>query len=66
MEIGCGTEPFVKDLLCLTALLHLENGLVDKIDEVLGRHFHMTPDESDFVVNFDIKYRVGADSEDDE
>jgi hypothetical protein len=40
--------------------------ILDEIDNVLGRHFHMTPDESDFVVNYDIKYRVGADSEDDE
>ena len=35
--------------------------IIDRIDEVLGNHLRMTPSEIDFVINFDIKYRMGQD-----
>jgi hypothetical protein len=29
------------------------------IDRVLARHYRLTAEELDFVVNYDIKYRLG-------
>lgn len=40
--------------------------IIDKIDDVLGQHYGFTAEEADFIVNYDIKYRVGADGEDEE
>ncbi len=36
--------------------------ILDKIDLVLGEHFHFTPEEFDFITNYDYKYRTGRDS----
>jgi len=36
--------------------------IVDVIDSVLARHYSFTEEELDFLINYDIKYRVGADS----
>jgi hypothetical protein len=41
-------------------------GIVDQIDQVLGRHLGFTDQEVDFIVNFDIKYRMGGVEDDDE
>jgi hypothetical protein len=30
-------------------------------DTVLARHYRFTPEELDFIINYDIKYRMGAD-----
>ena len=35
-------------------------------DRVLARHYGFTAEELDFIINYDIKYRLGADSEGDE
>jgi len=41
--------------------------IIDEIDVALARHYRFSPDELDFVINYDAKYRVGLDdSEDDE
>lgn len=43
--------------------------IIDKIDRVLAKHYGFTEEELDFIINYDIKYRMGrdcADSEDDE
>jgi hypothetical protein len=32
-------------------------------DTVLARHYHFTPEELDFIINYDIKYRLGRDAE---
>ena len=34
--------------------------LIDKIDSVLAEHYGLDADELDFVVNYDIKYRMGG------
>jgi len=31
------------------------------IDRVLGEHYGFTAEELDFIINYDIKYRLGAD-----
>ena len=40
--------------------------IIDKIDMVLARHYGFTDEELDFIVNYDIKYRVGAEDDFDE
>ena len=40
--------------------------IIDKIDGVLAKHYGLTDEELDFIVNYDIKYRVGSDDDGDE
>ena len=35
--------------------------IVDKIDRVLAEHYGFTEEELDFIVNYDIKYRMGRE-----
>ncbi len=35
--------------------------IIDEIDRVLAEHFGFTDEELDFIINYDIKYRLGAD-----
>ena len=36
--------------------------IVDKIDQVLAEHYGFTDEELDFIINYDIKYRMGRDN----
>ena len=38
--------------------------IIDKIDRVLAKHYNFSDEELDFIINYDIKYRMGRDSED--
>jgi hypothetical protein len=40
--------------------------IIDEIDAVLAEHYGFTDEELDFIINYDIKYRVGAEAESDE
>jgi hypothetical protein len=40
--------------------------IIDQIDRVLAKHYGFTDEEVDFIINYDIKYRMGVDSGDDE
>ena len=40
--------------------------LIDEIDHVLAEHYDLTSAELDFIHNFDVKYRVGGLSDDEE
>lgn len=33
--------------------------IIDKIDELLAKHYGFTEEELDFIINYDIKYRMG-------
>ena len=33
--------------------------IIDKIDSLLSEHYSFTDDERDFLINYDIKYRMG-------
>ena len=33
--------------------------IVDEIDQVLAKHYGFTDEELDFIINYDIKYRMG-------
>lgn len=37
--------------------------IIDEIDRVLARHYGFTDEELDFIINYDIKYRMGQDTE---
>ena len=39
--------------------------IVDKIDRVLAKHYCFTDEELDFIINYDIKYRMGASDAED-
>jgi hypothetical protein len=36
--------------------------IIDDIDRVLAKHYGFTNEELDFIINYDIKYRMGADA----
>jgi hypothetical protein len=33
--------------------------LIDQIDTLLAKHYGFTEEELDFIINYDIKYRMG-------
>jgi len=35
--------------------------IIDEIDEVFAKHCGFTDEELDFIINYDIKYRMGQD-----
>jgi len=37
--------------------------IIDEIDKVLAGHYGFTAEELDFILNYDIKYRLGRDAE---
>ncbi|OQA89175.1 MAG: hypothetical protein BWY28_01213 [bacterium ADurb.Bin236] len=37
--------------------------LINEIDHVLSKHYGFTDEELDFIINYDIKYRMGKDSD---
>ena len=39
----------------------LSKPIIDEIDRVLARHYGFTDEELDFIINYDIKYRMGRD-----
>ena len=39
----------------------LSKKIIDKLDAVLAQHFGLTDEEFDFIINYDIKYRMGRD-----
>lgn len=40
--------------------------IIDQIDAVLARHYGFTDEELDFIINYDIKYRMGDELNSDE
>jgi hypothetical protein len=40
----------------------LSKPLIDEIDAVLARHYKFTPEQLDFILNYDVKYRMGQDA----
>ena len=41
--------------------------IIDEIDRLLAKHYGFTDEELDFIINYDIKYRMGGadDGEED-
>jgi hypothetical protein len=44
----------------------LSKPIIDEIDRVLAQHYGFTDEELDFIINYDIKYRMGRDKGGDE
>ncbi|HUT70287.1 MAG TPA: DNA methyltransferase [Desulfatiglandales bacterium] len=44
----------------------LSKHIIDEIDVALAAHYGFTNEELDFIINYDIKYRMGRDSGEDE
>jgi hypothetical protein len=40
--------------------------IIDEIDKVLAKHYGFTEEELDFIINYDIKYRMGGELEGEE
>lgn len=40
--------------------------LIDKIDTLLAQHYGFTDEELDFIINYDIKYRMGKELDNEE
>ncbi len=40
--------------------------IIDEIDRILAQHYNFTDQELDFIINYDIKYRIGRDEEGEE
>jgi hypothetical protein len=43
----------------------LSKSVIDEIDRCLAKHYDFTDEELDFIINYEIKYRMGQDDEDD-
>jgi len=41
----------------------LSKPIIDEIDKVLAQHYGFTDEELDFIINYDIKYRMGKELE---
>lgn len=44
----------------------LSKPIIDEIDRALARHYGLTDEELDFIINYDIKYRMGSELEEGE
>ena len=42
----------------------LSKPIIDEIDRALARHYGLSDEELDFIINYDVKYRMGAELED--
>ncbi|HLZ55554.1 MAG TPA: DNA methyltransferase [Ktedonosporobacter sp.] len=45
-----------------TVYARKSKAIIDDIDRVLARHYGFTPEELDFIIQYDIKYRVTSDA----
>jgi len=43
--------------------ISLSKSIIDEIDKVLAKHYGFTDEELDFIINYDIKYRMGKELE---
>ena len=46
--------------------MKLSKPIIDKIDKVFAKHYAFTDEELDFIINYDIKYRMGDELNTDE
>ena len=54
------TMKFKHDVLRVQCIIpKLSKPIIDKIDQALAQHYGFTDEELDFIINYDIKYRMG-------
>ena len=44
----------------------LSKPIIDQIDTILAQHYGFTEEELDYIINYDIKYRMGLNNGGDE
>jgi hypothetical protein len=44
----------------------LSKPIIDKIDSALARQYDLTSEEIDFVINYNTKYRIGMEKDNEE
>ena len=44
----------------------LSKPIIDEIDKILAEHYGLTQEELDFIINYDIKYRMGKELAEDD
>jgi hypothetical protein len=53
---------FGHDTLTVQAIIpKFSKSIIDEIDRVLAQHYGFTDEELDFIINYDIKYRMGEE-----
>jgi hypothetical protein len=58
---------FQRDTLTVQCIYpKASKAIIDAIDQLLARHYGFTEEELDFIINYDIKYRMGAPSQGDD
>jgi len=51
---------FGKNVLTVQCIIpKYSKPVIDEIDAVLAQHYGFTAEELDFIINYDIKYRMG-------
>lgn len=55
-----------KSVECLSFRVNQSKSIIDEIDTLLAQHYGFTEEELDFIINYDIKYRMGRDAESEE
>jgi Eco57I restriction-modification methylase len=61
------TMRFKHDTLLIQCIFPVKSKpIIDEIDRVLTQHYGFTDEELDFIINYDIKYRMGRDSGEEE
>jgi len=54
------------DIDCYTVEMRESKPIIDKIDRALAKHYGFTEEELDFIINYDIKYRMGKGEADED
>lgn len=45
--------------------IRLSKSIIDEIDIALARHYNFTKEELSFIINYDLRYRMGGDDEEE-
>ena len=53
------------DTPCYEITANLAKPIIDEIDKLLAKHYGFTEEEIDFIINYDIKYRMGDELNDE-
>ena len=57
------TSSLTGDILYQEFYPRFSKPILDEIDRVLSRHYGFTDEELDFIINYDVKYRMGREAE---
>ena len=58
-EIRIRRQKSTGDIFLQTFFITKSKPIIDEIDKVLAKHYGFTEEELDFIINYDIKYRMG-------